>query len=591
MSIKGEIAKTASYLRSARKAILGRGGEISLTAGLKDLSEAIYKIPADASLAYQVDDSVAYRKIVPASAEEFAQVAKVGGMTRKCNNLIPFPYNYEAGYSVTKSGVTITVQADGGISVVGTATANVVFPFVIYSDEDVLKLQQGKQYAIGGGGNVAYVTAHITPLEGEIKSTAWLDTGASSTTARALPEGYRLYRFCVYVANGKTVNEVVYPMLVEGSEVPTKYEQYYEGLRDTAVSELKSEGANKFNIHASVSSPSSSGTFTLIDDNTFTVATIRTMESGWYFATLENILIPKGANNVYISYTATPNGSVTKPRLYVKYVDNGQELVTTNIFDGAGEQKHSFSIPDEYKSGKAYLRLNWYACAGEKCNAGDYIEYENVMVSFDADAPYKPYRGTIDTFEISEELRTFLADKGYGRGVEGYPNYIDYERKVFIPNTYRKVFDGTENWVNSAIADGTSKRHLYALENIAVATDTNLVSSIISNHYNTVSASALWKGAEGISLSTTGANIFLYDAAHNADTSTEWKAHLAELYANGNPLIVEYALAEPIETDISAYLGNDSFIEVEGGGTIKAVNEYQYDTPSTINYIYKTVGE
>ena len=73
-------------------------------------------------------------------------------------------------------------------------------------------------------------------------------------------------------------------------------------------------------------------------------------------------------------------------------------------------------------------------------------------------------------------------------------------------------------------------------------------------------------------------------------TVEELKAHLAELYANGNPLVVEYALAEPIETDISAYLGNDSFIAVEGGGTITAVNEYEYDAPSTINYIYKTVG-
>ena len=59
MSIKSEVAKSTSYLRSARRAILGRGGEISATAGLKDLPEAIYKIPADASLAYRSDDSVA----------------------------------------------------------------------------------------------------------------------------------------------------------------------------------------------------------------------------------------------------------------------------------------------------------------------------------------------------------------------------------------------------------------------------------------------------------------------------------------------------------------------------------------------------
>jgi hypothetical protein len=72
MSLNTATEALKKSLRSARKAIIGRGGEISLTAGFKDLSDAIYKIPADASLAYQVDDSVAYRKIVPSGAEEFA---------------------------------------------------------------------------------------------------------------------------------------------------------------------------------------------------------------------------------------------------------------------------------------------------------------------------------------------------------------------------------------------------------------------------------------------------------------------------------------------------------------------------------------
>ena len=40
----------------------------------------------------------------------------------------------------------------------------------------------------------------------------------------------------------------------------------------------------------------------------------------------------------------------------------------------------------------------------------------------------------------------------------------------------------------------------------------------------------------------------------------------------------------PIETPISAYLTDDNFIEVEAGGGIKAVNEYKYGAPSTIEY-------
>ena len=64
-------------------------------------------------------------------------------------------------------------------------------------------------------------------------------------------------------------------------------------------------------------------------------------------------------------------------------------------------------------------------------------------------------------------------------------------------------------------------------------------------------------------------------------------AQLAELYASGKPVVVEYALETPIETDISAHIPN-SFIEVEGGGTLQFVNEYELDPPSTVTFQART---
>lgn len=83
MSIKSELNNTKHYLMESRKAILGRGGEISLTAGLKDLPEAVWSIPADTSLAFQEDSEIAYEKIVPVGAEEYALVKRLGGMSYK----------------------------------------------------------------------------------------------------------------------------------------------------------------------------------------------------------------------------------------------------------------------------------------------------------------------------------------------------------------------------------------------------------------------------------------------------------------------------------------------------------------------------
>lgn len=47
MSIKSELEKTTEYLRETRQAILDRGGEISTTAGLKDVASGINTIPPD----------------------------------------------------------------------------------------------------------------------------------------------------------------------------------------------------------------------------------------------------------------------------------------------------------------------------------------------------------------------------------------------------------------------------------------------------------------------------------------------------------------------------------------------------------------
>lgn len=95
MNIKSEIDKTIAHLRDTRMAIWGKGGDINLTCGLKDLPNAIWSIPADASLAFQVDNSIAYEKIVPAKAEEYAYVSKIGGLTTQENNLCFADGHYE----------------------------------------------------------------------------------------------------------------------------------------------------------------------------------------------------------------------------------------------------------------------------------------------------------------------------------------------------------------------------------------------------------------------------------------------------------------------------------------------------------------
>lgn len=88
MSIKSELTKTTSYLRESRNAIKARGGQISDTAGFKDLPEAINSIPSGSS------NNSRLPKIVDGSITELSE-EDLKGATKirerafyKCANLV-----------------------------------------------------------------------------------------------------------------------------------------------------------------------------------------------------------------------------------------------------------------------------------------------------------------------------------------------------------------------------------------------------------------------------------------------------------------------------------------------------------------------
>jgi hypothetical protein len=60
--------------------------------------------------------------------------------------------------------------------------------------------------------------------------------------------------------------------------------------------------------------------------------------------------------------------------------------------------------------------------------------------------------------------------------------------------------------------------------------------------------------------------------------ATQFKNSLSGIY-------LYFELRTPVQTDISAYLTNDNFIEVEAGGSITANNTYNQAVPSEITYL------
>ena len=108
----------------------------------------------------------------------------------------------------------------------------------------------------------------------------------------------------------------------------------------------------------------------------------------------------------------------------------------------------------------------------------------------------------------------------------------------------KKVLNGTENWFNDG---NTYKRQ--RVENIieAIPISTQTIVKAFSNYYIAKSANSTWSGNIGISISSTGKGIIIYDNNYNYENSFNdykvWlQTHNLELY---------YQLETPTNTEIT----------------------------------------
>ena len=178
---------------------------------------------------FETDSSVSKAKIVPVNALPYAEILKVGGMTRRCENLIPYPYLTS---STTISGVTITILEDGGISVSGTSLESVNcglwYP---------IKGEFGTgTYTISGGSSDVVIVARKYNSSGS--NVNWIDSIGSAKSG-TLTAGESVAGVNMYISSGKTVNATVYPMFNYGTTAKP-YEPYFKGLRHAKVTQFVS---------------------------------------------------------------------------------------------------------------------------------------------------------------------------------------------------------------------------------------------------------------------------------------------------------------------------------------------------------------
>lgn len=249
---KTKLAGLSNYTLPNAGASLGgikTGGDLTITDGVATVNDDSHNhiianvdgLQAELnnkalSSAKTIDSTMVAVKDVPMNACPYAEVVEVGGMTRKCTNLIPYPYKHTTR---TENGITFTDNGDGTVTVNGTSTGVAEFRFI----ENNL-FEDGKTYTISG-------TKGDISVDVLFAGVTWAGKGTFTVTKDML-ENSTAIRTLIRIPKGVSVSNItVYPMLNEGS-VALPYEPYFEGLRSAPVTEVESVGVNLFDYKSHI---------------------------------------------------------------------------------------------------------------------------------------------------------------------------------------------------------------------------------------------------------------------------------------------------------------------------------------------------
>lgn len=498
-----------------------------------------------------VDDSVAYTKPVPAAAKPYARIDAVGGMTRKCTNLIPFPFEL-SGF--TLNGITVSVDANQNIILNGTCTEvtqAVVVRFALPVGTYAMDAIQPNSYTR------VYLIKNGTLIRSHEKTDSPFTFNVESVSDEI--------RIDLLVLKGGTFSNGVFAVMLNPGTTALPYEPYFEGLRSAPVTEIESVGINKFGGEAMANKIKEVNANATINTEKKTVS---------YYAgdISDKTLFTDFKPNTRYTMIFKGFGSAGKLNLIVRYTDGTNGDLDNIPTSGASVMRF---VSDPSKSVKGIYGI-WFdgttTLYYDECGI-----FEGVLTADD----FKPYvKHTLPTPEAVRNL------DGYGEGInKDVNNHIRYEddgSRTYTPMVKRLVLDGVTYGKKMDTTDnqagGKSSYYAYPTpETLPILSD----------------APVVWCGEVGVSTSTVLAVsvkndiLKLGDNPTPAEITNAINAHLNALYVAGKPVEVVYVPAEHTTEDISDILPADNYIGVEGGGTLTMVNEYGYDVPSEVVFVTK----
>lgn len=489
------------------------------------------------------------------SAEEpFVEIELYGETnqkTRSGKNVLKSTIN-----SQTKNGLDITVNADRSILINGTATVNTSID--LSSD---FKLEAGTYTLSGcpqGGSNSTY-RLYLNAVSGQ-------DFGDGEGKVVSL-SGEKSTRGIISISAGVNCSNLLFkPQLEKGNTVTD-----YEGNGVMPSPEYPSEIENlEGNIE-----------FKVEGKNIFDFENILYNNNCKISGTADNFTVSKNVVGTY-EYIIWDIGIITQNNYYLNF--NSNRDGNSNI--GAVY----VSLDGTYANRKSILTLK-NNLENYKLNVSDYQNY-HLFIMFRADIPEEYENQSITNLMVCKEIITSDYEPHKSQ-VEYFPLeegeklhkgiLLNGNGKNHTRNQY--VITGQENWYEyTASGEYSDNLHCYFGLNDVVLDSKMAMKSSICTHFRNPGTWVIVPSVAQYGTYQDNPNTRHRYFITDIPTLAEWKAYLAEEYAKGTPVILEYDLAEP-ETIPYTEVQQEAWNKIEALMTYKNITNITSDAYAKVVYM------
>ena len=465
-------------------------------------------------------------------------VKEIRGKTVATENLIPYPY---AETTKTANGVTFTVNSDGSVTVNGTATSDADFmllrgPIQSYSESYFLS-----GCPTGGSDTTYYISEGFTTSK---------DTG-NGVVFNNLPSD-QAWR--IVIKSGTTVNNLVFRPMLNAGTTAKPYSKWFAGLKNASFEKIVSTGRNLIPYPYEESTKTENGiTFTVNSDGSITANGTTTVNPSIF--NLAKISLNAG------TYALRSFVNVANAGICQFYIDIPSE---PNDRTGNGV---TFTLQDDIVN----KNVNIIVDPSQTVNN---LIFKPMLQFGTTATAYEPYISDTLSAETPIELAEYDVV---------YPETGETKRQS---NTL--TFDGTEEWYLTGNAENNFYNYRYYTP-ISVEAQKTKVPCICNKYDYKLSVENDMGNDIGI-LVIRGYVYIRLGSNSTIKNAAEWKAHLAELAAAGNPVTVTYKTAEST-TEATPFNKSKYIAWKNGSETIEQgpTDNSEYGAEDTVKQDYFTL--